>query len=49
MSAGGNMHDLKDLNEDTRSDLDSLGAEPLAGSGFEEEPPEPEFESGEEE
>jgi hypothetical protein len=43
------MHNQQDLREDTRSYLDSLGAEPLAGSGFEGEPPEPEFESGEEE
>jgi hypothetical protein len=43
------MHILQDLDDDIRSDLDSLGAEPLDGSGFEEEPPEPEFESGEEE
>jgi hypothetical protein len=49
MSTGGNMHEPKDLSEDTRSYLDSLGADPLAGSGFEQEPPEPEFESGEEE
>jgi len=43
------MHDLQDLDEDTSSYLDSLGAEPLDGSGFEEEPPEPEFERGAEE
>ena len=43
------MHNLQDVDEDTRSYLDSLGAEPLAGSGFEDEPSEPEFESGEEE
>ena len=43
------MHNTQDLGEEARSYFDSLGAESLAGSGFEEESPEPEFESGEEE
>lgn len=39
------MQNSLDFDPETKSLLDSLGAEPLEGSGFEEEKPEPEFAS----
>jgi hypothetical protein len=45
-AAGGAMSNPND--SEVRNLLDSLGAEPLAGSGFEEEIPEPDFAEGEE-
>ena len=37
------MQNLKVFDDDNRSRLESIGGEPLAGSGFEGELPEPEF------
>jgi hypothetical protein len=37
------MQNLKTLDDDDRSRLEGIGGEPLAGSGFEGELPEPEF------
>ncbi len=35
------------MSDKLRKALDELGAEPVAGSGFEDETPEPEFSDGE--
>ncbi len=43
------MHNSLDFDPETNRLLNSLGAEPLDGSGFEEELPDPEFSSGDEE
>jgi len=40
---GGKMHNLKDFEQDIHLLLDGVGGEPLAGSGFEDEAPEPGF------
>jgi hypothetical protein len=37
------MHNLKDLDQDIHLLLEAVGGEPLVGSGFEDEAPEPGF------
>ena len=37
------MQNLKDFEDDLHSPLEDIGGEPLAGSGFESELPEPGF------
>ncbi len=37
------MQNLKAFDDDLRSRLEGIGGEPLAGSGFEDELPEPGF------
>ena len=37
------MQNLKAFDDDSRSRVEGIGGEPLAGSGFEGELPEPEF------
>lgn len=37
------MHNPKDFSDDAPTLFDEIGGEPLAGSGFETESPEPEF------
>jgi hypothetical protein len=37
------MQNLKAFDDDNRSRMEGIGGEPLAGSGFEGELPEPEF------
>jgi hypothetical protein len=44
---GGNMQN--DLDRSVRAFLDMIGGEPLAGSGFENAEPDPEYSSEEEE
>ena len=41
------MHYSLALDDETRNALDALGAEPLAGSGFENEQTDPAFDAGE--
>ena len=41
------MHNPFALDDETRNALDALGAEPLAGSGFENEQTDPDFDSDE--
>jgi hypothetical protein len=43
------MQNTNDFDGNVQSILDMVGGEPLAGSGFENEKPEPVFRSGEEE
>lgn len=43
------MQNSMNFDSETNLLLDSLGADPLRGSGFEEELPDPEFSSGDEE
>jgi hypothetical protein len=45
---GGTMFNTNNFDTQTRQVLDSLGAEPLAGSGFEDEIPELDFAEAEE-
>ena len=40
---GHNMQNLKTFDEDVQLRLEGIGGEPLTGSGFETELPEPEF------
>jgi len=42
-SEGRKMHNLKAFNQDIHSLLEGVGGEPLVGSGFEDEAPEPGF------
>ncbi len=37
------MQNSKAFDHDIESELNGIGGEPLAGSGFEDEQPEPEF------
>jgi hypothetical protein len=37
------MQNRKDLDQEIQSTLECIGGEPLIGSGFEAEPPEPGF------
>ena len=41
------MHDPLVFDAETQMELDFLGAEPLAGSGFESEQTDPDFPAGE--
>jgi hypothetical protein len=41
------MQNRKDLDQEIQSTLEFVGGEPLTGSGFEAEPPEPGFNSEE--
>ncbi len=41
------MHNPLALDSQTQHALDVLGAEPLAGSGFENEPTDPDFDADE--
>jgi hypothetical protein len=41
------MHNPLAFDTQTQLELDLLGAEPVAGSGFEKEQPDPEFDAGE--
>lgn len=41
------MHNPFALDDEIRNALDALGAEPLAGSGFENEQTDPAFDGGE--
>lgn len=43
------MQNTNDFDQRVQQLLDMIGGEPLAGSGFEEEDPEPDFRSDEEE
>jgi hypothetical protein len=43
------MQNTNEFDEEVQQVLDFLGGEPLAGSGFEKEEPEPDFLFGEEE
>jgi hypothetical protein len=45
-TAGGSGRGPFDTPTTTETDAEDLGAEPLEGSGFEDEDPEPEFEEG---
>ena len=42
-SKGGKVQNLNAFDEAVQLQLKGIGGEPLAGSGFEGEPPEPEF------
>jgi hypothetical protein len=45
---GGKMQNLRDIEHDSLSaSLDAIGGEPLAGSGFEAEEPDPGFSAAE--
>ena len=43
------MQSTNDFDQRVQQLLDTIGGEPLAGSGFEQEVPEPDFRSDEEE
>jgi hypothetical protein len=43
------MQNTNDFDQKVEQLLDTIGGEPLAGSGFEEQEPEPDFRSDEEE
>jgi hypothetical protein len=43
------MQSTNDFDQNVQQLLDMIGGEPLLGSGFEEEEPEPDFRSDEEE
>jgi hypothetical protein len=43
------MQNTNDFDQNVEQLLEMIGGEPLAGSGFEQEEPEPDFRSGDEE
>lgn len=43
------MQNTNDFDQRVQQLLDMIGGEPLSGSGFEKEEPEPDFRAGEEE